>query len=61
MRQWRLSEQGFDGQREAPREDSFCGAAVDKGTMLVVEDAASDWSRSVRPWVSASLVPTGLR
>lgn len=51
-RQWRLSEQGFDGQREAPREGSFCGAAVDKGTMLVVEDAASDEDFRTSPFVT---------
>lgn len=51
-RQWRLSEQGFDGQREAPREGSFCGAAVAKGTMLVVEDASSDVDFRSSPFVT---------
>lgn len=50
-RQWRLSEQGFDGEREAPREGSFCGATVERGSMLVVEDAASDGLFRSNPFV----------
>ncbi|MCK6081706.1 SpoIIE family protein phosphatase [Microbacterium sp. EYE_5] len=51
-RQWRLSEQGFEGEREAPRAGSFCGAAVAKGSMLIVEDAASDEDFSTNPFVT---------
>ncbi len=51
-RQWRLSEQGFGGEREAPLEGSFCGAAVASGSMLVVEDAASDEDFRTSPFVT---------
>ncbi|WP_405373012.1 MULTISPECIES: PP2C family protein-serine/threonine phosphatase [unclassified Microbacterium] len=51
-RQWRLSEQGFDGIREAPREGSFCGATVAQGSMLVVEDATTDTGFSASPFVT---------
>lgn len=51
-RQWRLSEYGFDGEREAPRADSFCDATVGKGSMLVVEDAAADADFATSPFVT---------
>lgn len=51
-RQWRLSEQGFGGVREAPREGSFCGATVERGALLVVEDAASDEAFRTSPYVT---------
>jgi len=51
-RQWRLSEQGFDGEREAPREGSFCGAAVASADLLVVEDAAIDEDFLSSPFVT---------
>ncbi|SFI68947.1 PP2C family protein-serine/threonine phosphatase [Microbacterium sp. UNC423CL45Tsu] len=51
-RQWRLSEYGFDGEREAPRADSFCDATVGKGSMLVVEDATVDADFATNPFVT---------
>jgi hypothetical protein len=50
-RQWRVSEQGFGGEREVPRADSFCGETVARGTMLVVDDAASDLDFAQNPFV----------
>lgn len=51
-RQWRLSEQGFAGEREAPRAGSFCGATVARGRMLVVEDAGADEDFAANPFVT---------
>lgn len=49
-RQWRKSQVGLGGD-EAPRQDSFCDATVSRGTMLVVEDAATDAEFSQNPFV----------
>ncbi|MDJ1115556.1 PP2C family protein-serine/threonine phosphatase [Microbacterium dauci] len=51
-RQWRISEQGFDGEREAPRAESFCNATVTRGAMLVLDDAASDRDFADNPFVA---------
>jgi hypothetical protein len=50
-RQWRMSEQGLNGQREAPREGAFCDATVRHGAMLVVDDAVADDDFAESPFV----------
>lgn len=49
-RQWRKSQIGLGGH-EAPRENSFCDATIVRGSMLVVEDAATDSEFAGNPFV----------
>jgi diguanylate cyclase (GGDEF)-like protein len=50
-RQWFKSRQGLDAS-ETPREISFCGHAVAKGELLVVENAALDGRFRENPLVT---------
>ena len=50
-RNWMLSKQGYDGSREASREESFCAHAILGNGVMQVPDATKDDRFAENPYV----------